>query len=150
MEEILEEGIILGNMSNTYYYGIEKELEADLNEDEAMEQFQSSRTTQEEKNHITRFLKLPKALGRALRDGKTESLVYYSQSQLLTLNEYLTNLESIATQKKRIQQLKEQKLKYREINKAKELKERRLIKLRKRKPKKQRRWPRNFKQLRKL
>ena len=93
-EEILEEGI---PPADIHYYGSEEDMEVDVEEDEGIEASQSPGSAQEEENHITKFLKLPKPPRRALRVGRAEPLIDYNQSQTLTLDEHLTRLETIAT-----------------------------------------------------
>ena len=79
-QEILEEGIPPADMTNTHYYGTEEDIEADVKEDEGMEASQSPRYVQEEENHITKFLKLPRPPRKALREDRVEPLIDYIQS----------------------------------------------------------------------
>ena len=67
--------------------------------------------------------------------GRAEPLVDYSQSQILTSEEHLTTLENIATQKERVQEMKEQKIKERAIKKSKKAEELQLNKLKREKAK---------------
>ena len=60
-----------------------------------------------------------------------ESLVDYVQSQVLTSNHHITNLESITTRKERLQLEKEQKKIEKELNKAQKIKEKELNKIKK-------------------
>ena len=142
-EEILQEGILEADMRHTYYYGSDEEFEVDSTEDEAMERVapteeaamervapteeaameQSPTVEEEQEKHISRFLKLPKAPRRPIRVGRAEPLVDYNQSQMLALEEHLTTLETIATQKERVQEMKEQKIKERIIKKSKRAEE---------------------------
>ena len=138
-EEILEEGIPPADMTNTHYYGTEEDIETAVEEDEGMEASQSPRSAKEEENHITKFLKLPRPLRRALREGRAEPLIDYSQSQMLTLDEHLATLKSIATQKQKVQELKVQKLKEREIMMTKKAEERLINKKRREEAKEARR-----------
>ena len=71
------------------------------------------------KDHISKFLKLLRAPKTMRRVKKTKSLIDYSQSQVLTLDEHLCSLEDIATKKERVQIEKEQKVKERKSNKVK-------------------------------
>ena len=77
-EEILDEGIPAIDMDITYYYDTEEELEANCEEDEPIQQSQSPKLVEEEENHITRFLKLPRASKTTLRESRVESLIDYS------------------------------------------------------------------------
>ena len=143
-EEILQEHIPKGKMRHTHYYGNDEEIEVDSSEDEAMERaapteeaaMEHSPTAGEEQEKlISRFLKLPKAPRRPIRVGRAKPLVDYSQSQMLTSEEHLTTLENIATQKKRVQEMKEQKIKERAIKKSKRVEELQLNKLKREKAK---------------
>ena len=60
-----------------------------------------------------------------------EPLVDYSQSQVLTSNHHITDLESIAIRKERLQLEKKQKKIEKELNKAQKIKEKELNKIKK-------------------
>ena len=74
---------------------------------------------------------MPTAPRQTKRISRIEPLVDYSQFQVLTSNHHITNLESIATRKQRLQLAKEQKKIEKELNKAQKFKEKELNNIKK-------------------
>ena len=69
----------------------------------------------------------------------------YSQSQLLTSSQHMSNLECIATTKERVQQEKENKLKEKKANKARKAEEKKLNNIKKAQEKDAKKLSRNLK-----
>ena len=74
---------------------------------------------------------MPTAPRQTERVLRIEPFVDYSQSQVLTSDHHITDLESIATRKERLQFEKEQKKIGKELNKAQKIKEKELNKIKK-------------------
>ena len=118
-EEILEEGLPMVEGGITHYYGSAEEEEWEQEEEE----LESPRSTHPKKNHISEFLKLLKAMRSSRTINRVEPLIDYSQSQQLTSNGHISNLNSIATKKQALLHLKEDKQKERQKIRAKKLEE---------------------------
>ena len=131
------EEILAGDLSSSeegvvHYYGSEMEVDDDVQEED-LEYSQSPVPV--ENDHISKFLKLPTTSKKTRNLGRAEPLVDYSQSQLLTSEQHLCNLEDIATRKERVQKEKEKKLKERKLNKAKKAEQLELNKIKRSKAK---------------
>ena len=76
--------------------------------------------------HMNEFLKLPRAKRTTRSVNRIEPLVDYSQSQLLTSEEHISNLEIMVGKKERLLEEKKEKKIQREVERAKKVEEKKL------------------------
>ena len=103
--QILQEGISPQEERCTYYYGSNNEFKEDASDEEDMIQCGFLQAANSRAHYIDQLLKLPRS--RKILKGKerTQLLVDYFQSQLLTSHEHISSLETMA--EKKAQQEKE-------------------------------------------
>ena len=80
MDEILEEGLLIFDSTVTHYYSKEEEERKQM-EEEKEEKLQYLIVANPTEDHITEFLKLPRATTQPRAIHRIEPLVDYSQSQ---------------------------------------------------------------------
>ena len=129
-EAIFEEGIPTAEGDCIHYYGSEADVEEHQQQEGESATPPSPTAAIPRGNVISNFLKLPRGSRPTVRRG-AEPLVDYSQSQLLTSSDHLSNLEIMARKKKRVQEEKLQRAKEKELNRARKTEEREANKKRK-------------------
>ena len=127
-ERILEEGLPMVKNGGTHYYGSQEEEgdqeeEEDEQEEEEQQGEQSPRTENPKSGNISKFLKIPRATGHRRGTDRVEALVDYSQSQKLTSDAHIAQLQNIAAKKQVLLELKEERQKEREENRLRKLQE---------------------------
>ena len=109
-EKILEEEFPTAQKGLIHYYESKEDVEENKVEEDGLVPCESLEAKPSHTPHISQFLKIPRAKRTSRRANRIESLVEYSQSQLLTSDEHISNLESMIVRKERLLQKKQQKL----------------------------------------